>query len=254
MDFFTMINNKRADLNKSENELLNFFIKNAHNIKNMKIHDVASKTFISAASIIRFCKKLGFSGYSELKTNLAISISNNNITDTQYTTEVKIFEDIQKTKDMINDSIVDEIVNLLNKATKIDFYGAGSSEMICKEISKKFKALGISSYSYDDSSIMYLSASSLHKEDVVFTVSMSGETNSVIRAANIAKTRGATVISVTNMSINSLTKIADKSLFVCSTSFKLQNFNFESRLQALVLMEYIFFKYLNNIYLGKNKD
>lgn len=246
MDFFTMVNDKRADLNKSENELLNFFIKNAHNIKDMKIKDVASNTFISPASIVRFCKKLGFSGYSELKNNLSFSLSNKDTTHRK--NQINIFEDIEKTKDMINIDIIDGIIDLINKSTRVDFYGAGSSLMICKEISKKFKSLGLFSYSYDDSSIMYLSASSLKKEDVVFAISMSGETSSVIRAANIAKARGVTVISVTNMSTNSLTKIADKSLYVCSTSFQLQDLNFESRIQALILMEYMFFKYLNDKY------
>ncbi|GAA0737871.1 MurR/RpiR family transcriptional regulator [Clostridium oceanicum] len=248
MDFFTIVNEKKANLNKSESELLDFFIKNASNIKNMKIQDVASKTFISPASIIRFCKKLGFSGYSELKTNLSMSITDNdNLSISQGHNQINILKDIEKTKDMINDSMIDQILNLLDNANKIDFFGAGSSEMICKEISKKFRTLGRAAYSYDDSSIMFLSASSLKKNDVVFAISLSGETNSVLKASNIAKTRGATVISVTNMSINSLCKIADKSLFVNSTSFKIQNLNFESRLQCLFLMEYIFFKYLNKL-------
>ncbi len=244
MDFFTIIEHKTANLNRSQNELLKYFIEHSQEIKNMKIQEAAENTFTSPASIIRFCKALGFSGYSEFKNNLSLSIHAKDNVSKPKDTNITLFDDIQKTKEMINESTIDKIIDLIHNSKRIDFYGEGSSRMVCKEMTKRFRTLGYHAYNYDDSSIMYLSAGELKETDLVFAISMSGETSQVLKATNIAKARKASVISLTNMSVNSLTNIADKSLFVYSTNYSLGNLNFVSRIESFILMEYIFYKYL----------
>ncbi|TDT51968.1 MurR/RpiR family transcriptional regulator [Fonticella tunisiensis] len=252
MDFFIRIEKEREKLNKNENELLKYFIENAQDIKNMKIQDVAKKTFVSTAGIIRFCKKLGFNGYSELKNSLALTVKNQGEKGRVYTqskTSSNIFNDIDKTKDMINDSIIDEITDLIHETERIDFYGEGSSRLVCMEMSRRFQLVGKQTYHYDDTSIMYLSASTLKEKDLVFAISMSGETSQIIRAVNIAKTKKATVVSLTSMSLNTLSNIADKSLFIYSTKYSINGINFISRIPAIILMEYVFNKYVEK-YVG----
>jgi DNA-binding MurR/RpiR family transcriptional regulator len=78
LNFFNYIEKTRANLNKNENELLKYFIENSKNIKGMKIQDASKNTFVSTAAIIRFCKKLGFSGYSDFKNTLWHTINNQN--------------------------------------------------------------------------------------------------------------------------------------------------------------------------------
>lgn len=58
------------DLEKlSENErgMLNYIQENPALIVRMTLHDLASKLFVSDTIMIRFCQKLGLSGFSELK-------------------------------------------------------------------------------------------------------------------------------------------------------------------------------------------
>lgn len=70
-------------LNKNENELLKYFLDNSDKIKNMTIQDVAKNAYTSTASIVRFCKKLGYSGFSEFKVAIMyyfedkINVNNN---------------------------------------------------------------------------------------------------------------------------------------------------------------------------------
>lgn len=92
--------------------------------------------------------------------------------------------------------------------------------------------------------MMYIAAASVSENDVIFSVSLSGETKQIIKALNIAKTKGAKIVSLTDISNNSQSKIADKSLFITSTSFNKNNINIQSRIQALILAEYVFYRYL----------
>lgn len=248
MNFFNHIEKTRANLNKNENELLKYFMENSHKIKGMKINDVSKNTFVSTAAIIRFCKKLGFSGYSEFRNTLWLTIENQNEGNELKNSQVansNIFDDILKTKNLINDTLINDIITLIDSTLRIDFYGEGSSRIVCEEMARRFRLIGKQAYYYDDTSLMYLSASNLSDKDLVFCISMSGETSQILRAANIAKTRKANVISVTNMSNNTLTNIADKSLFVCSTKYTLGEMNFVSRIPATIILEYIFGKYIS---------
>lgn len=244
MDFFTQIQHKQSTLNQSENKLLRYFLENAANIEGMKIHDVAKTNFFSAAGIVRFCKKLGFSGYSELKNTLVLSVkAGRNLEPQSSHKDVTIFDDIVKTKQLINPSVIHEVIDLIFNATRIDLFGEGSSKSACNEMAKRLQLIGKHPLCYDDSSIMYLSASTLRKSDLVFAVSMSGETAQVLKAVNIARAQGATIASITNMSMNSLAAVSDISMYVCSTTLNTDLIKFTSRIPALILMEYIFYKY-----------
>lgn len=248
MNFFNYIEKTRANLNKNENELLKYFIENSKNIKGMKIQDVSKNTFVSTAAIIRFCKKLGFTGYSDFKNTLWHTINNQNESiEIKKSQEVNsdIFDDIIKTKNLINDSIINEIINLIGLSERIDFYGEGSSRIVCEEMARRFRLSGKQAYYYDDTSLMYLSASNLKDHDLAFCISMSGETAQILKAANIAKTRKATLISITNISNNTLSNIVDKPLFIYSTQYSIGDMSFVSRIPATIILEYIFNKFVN---------
>lgn len=251
MNFFDHIENRIDSLNKNETYLLNYFIDNSQKIKDMKIKDASKEVFVSPATIVRFCQKLGFSGFIEFKNSLWLTIEQQNQdTDLMETpmVESNIFDDVIKTKNLVSETTIDEIIQLIHASERMDFYGEGSSRIVCEEMTRRFRLVKKQSYFYDDTSLMYLSASNLKPGDIAFCVSMSGETSQILKAANIAKTTGATLISVTNMSNNSLSNIADKALFVISTKYRLEDMNFVSRIPALVILEYIFNRYVERYY------
>ena len=66
---------------------------------------------------------------------------------------------------------------------------------------------------------MNISAKQTTENDLVIAFSVSGETSLVIAAANIAKSKGATIISITNLGSNTLSDMADINVYVQSTCF-----------------------------------
>ncbi|WP_231723301.1 MurR/RpiR family transcriptional regulator [Caviibacter abscessus] len=128
----------------TENELCvaKYIMENYKNIKNISITDISSKTFTSISTVTRMCKKIGLSGFSELKIKLIEEIANLNSkninvekTDIDRTNDTKIIieklnklsiDSLKETKLLQDAEIIDEVVNLINKKTIIDFYGMGS--------------------------------------------------------------------------------------------------------------------------------
>ena len=89
-----------------------------------------------------------------------------------------------------------------------------------------------------------ISAKQVTENDLVIALSVSGETSLLIAAANMAKSKGATIISITNLGSNTLSDMADVNVYVQSTRFSKADIEVRSRVQLLILCEYIFFRYL----------
>lgn len=47
------------------------FLDNIANLKQLTLAQLASRSFVSTATIVRFCKSLDFTGFSEFKYSLA---------------------------------------------------------------------------------------------------------------------------------------------------------------------------------------
>ncbi|AWH77008.1 MurR/RpiR family transcriptional regulator [Clostridioides difficile] len=245
MNLIDKLDINRKKLSTNEISLLNYFLKNSEKINQKKIKDIANETFNSTAYIVRFCQKLGFSGYSEFKNFLVFSYSNRNERNKEFTkSQSDIFTDVMDTQNLINVENIDMCLNEIHNSKHIYFFGVGSSRLVCTEMSQRFSAIGVNVKYYDDSTLMYLAASNITKDDLVIAVSMSGETAQVIKACNIAKTNQVKVISLTNISVNSLSNIADIKLFVSSPQYNFNSVNYTSRVPALSLMEYMFHKYI----------
>ena len=199
----------------------------------MKVQEVADELYTSPASVIRFCKKLGFSGFSEFKAALKVELFQNGKEETKTHHSTDFLKDVHKTIQLIQEDTVDWLLEKIHHCRRV-----------AAEFVKRLQVIGKPAFWYDDSSLMNISAKQMTAEDLVVAISVSGETSLVIAAANMAKSRGATIVSVTNLGSNTLSDMADENIYVNSTYFVKSNIEIRSRLQLCLVCEYIFFRYL----------
>ena len=55
------------NLNEAEMCVYNYVVKNLKHILNLSVRELADEVHVSTATVMRFCKKMGYSGFSELK-------------------------------------------------------------------------------------------------------------------------------------------------------------------------------------------
>lgn len=244
MEFYNRIAENTHLLNKSDNEILSYCIRNNKRISEMKVQEVADELYTSPASVIRFCKKLGFSGFSEFKAALKVEIFQSKGAQAEESRSTDFLKDVRKTIQLIQEETIDRILEKIHASRRVEFYAAGSSRTVAAEFVKRLQIIGKPAFWYDDSSLMNISAKQVTEEDLVIAISVSGETSLVIAAANMAKSRGATIVSVTNLGSNTLSDMADENVYVNSTFFMKSEITVRSRVQLLLVCEYIFFRYL----------
>lgn len=95
---------------KSELEVVHFIVAKPRCIIDMTIEELAQKTYSSNASIIRICKKVGMSGFTELKIKIASELN------TFIITESRIDPDIPIQPNSTKEQIAKEILNLQYQA------------------------------------------------------------------------------------------------------------------------------------------
>lgn len=60
-----------SNLNDSDKKILNYLLNHAAECSELSLAKLASRLYASESAIFRLCKKIGLSGYSELKFELA---------------------------------------------------------------------------------------------------------------------------------------------------------------------------------------
>ncbi len=233
-------------LNKSEFEVLSFISNNDSKVVKMTIADLANETYVSTTTIIRLCKKLGYSGFSELKYELKrTKKEKSKLVTFNYDESInKNLIDVQKTCELINEDTVNRIIELIPQKN-IHFFGKGLSSIACEYITNQFLLMNLLAINYTSTHIAYLSAEKMDEKDMVFIMSLSGETEQSLKLARIAKSRGAFVVAITCMGINSLSKLADINLYVYAEDDERVKFDNKSRASALILFQIILDMYIN---------
>ena len=72
-DFYDMTNGKLDSLNLTEKKIFNYIVQNMSEAKQLSIRQLADACFVSASTIYRLIKKLGFGGYNEYIAILKIT-------------------------------------------------------------------------------------------------------------------------------------------------------------------------------------
>lgn len=70
MDFEKRVYEKEFNLNDTDDSIIEYIKSRRADIQNLSIQNIAKELFISPNAIMRTAKKLGYSGFSELKFSL----------------------------------------------------------------------------------------------------------------------------------------------------------------------------------------
>lgn len=224
-DLLVRIRFQLPSLPRAEKVAAEALIDNPEAITNLTLAELAAETGSSDASIIRFCKRMGFSGYTDFK-NAFISADYEELeTDTVSSSDKedmtsilkKVFQgNIQTLMDTLSlaSSNYEEAVEAMYNAKSIHFFGVGDAYAVCLLAHMKISRLGITGSAYSDVMQQLITAGNLGPQDVAFAVSYEGRSKNVLEAMKMAKKNGAKTICITKMSKSPLIKLTDIALFI----------------------------------------
>ena len=198
----------RTQLRKSELKVADTVLAHAKDVINMRIVDLANLSEVSEPTVIRFCRAIGFDGFQSFKLQLAQQLGLGSVytqfavddSDTVADLRNKVFDttigSLLTVRDELDPDILEQAINTIAKARRLEFYGFGASGSVASDAQHKFFRLQLSTTAYTDPHIQNMSAVSLDREDVVVAISQSGKTKALLESVQLAMDAGATVIGL----------------------------------------------------------
>jgi RpiR family transcriptional regulator, carbohydrate utilization regulator len=227
--FFLRIQALHDSLKKAELRLADYILSNPEETSHSTINELQKKSGSSYATIIRFSKKAGYTGFKEFKNSLVQDLTSTetvtniaagyHIGRADKTEEIvkKTFQSsiktLQETQGILNAVDIQKVVEKFLGAREVYFIGTGISGVSAQYAVTRFFRIGISCTAEADPTIYKMRVSLLKKSDVLFTISSSGRSANVVDAAKIAKENGIPVISLCDFAVSPLTRNSEINLY-----------------------------------------
>ncbi|MBA1142322.1 MULTISPECIES: MurR/RpiR family transcriptional regulator [Mesorhizobium] len=182
-----------------------YVLKDPSVVVNQTITEVADGAGASEASVLRFCRDIGFTSFQRFKLALGIELSSGRAKEVR-TPSGDIVEDalsevitaLTRTGDLLDRSQLSSAAKHIVKATSIDLYGVAGSASVARYAHYSFTRLGLISRVLDDPHLAIMSAVGLGPKQVAIAISESGSTKETINAIVAAKATGAFTIAITS--------------------------------------------------------
>lgn len=242
-------------LGKKERAIARFIENNPDSLSSMCITDMSRFLKVSVSSITKVSKKLGFTGFHELKNNMGIVVNKDEdyfhsfpaegdnsrtILEESFLSAILALQDSLATVNMeVFNNVADLLVGLEGDK-KLILAGCGGSGAICEDFHHKLLKIGIFSNVYQDSHLQQMAASLTKPGDILLGVSHSGKTTDIINMMKTAKDNQAQTICLTNYLNSPLSHLADYAIVSAVRNNPITGENASTRIVHLTILDALF--------------
>lgn len=241
-----------SEMGHGEKQIADWVMTNFQEIIELSINELAVKCNCGEATIVRFSRRLGLSGFKELKLKIAqesANISAGGVMgiedgDSCYEIFNKRIRDIavalENTKNVLDSNEIEKAAKVIQNARRIVIFGLGNSASIAVDAQHKFLRAGLDAIAYCDNHMQAIAASHLHRGDVAIGVSHSGASIDVVDALKTSRDAGATTICITNFGASPINEHSDIILNTRSDETKYSILAMSSRIAQLAIFDAIY--------------
>ena len=236
-------------LTNTERKIANYVLENYDQVLNSNITELADNAKVSDASVVRFCRSLGYKGYQDFKINAAKDVlprekhlnpileesdSPDMICHKIFNLEISVLE---RTLASLNMREVEKAAQFIFHGKRVLFFGSGGSLLVGQDALHKFMKIGVQVYVHEDRDLQLMASSLAGEGDVVIGISHSGSNYSVLRCLKNAKENGAQTIALVSRGKTPLSKIADVVIDTASEETIFQSESVSTRIAQLAIID-----------------
>ncbi|MFN8520177.1 MAG: MurR/RpiR family transcriptional regulator [Chloroflexota bacterium] len=223
----------------------------------LAIGTLAERCDTSPATVLRFCRAVGFTSYPALRLELARETGRErsghgapsptgDISPTDSVPQIvaKIaWSDARAIEDTAALLDIDSLAGAIDAvagARRIDIYGVGASGFVAQDLHQKLHRIGLLSSVSPDPHAALTSAALLGPGDVAIAISHTGTTRDTVEALRVAQATGATTIAITNARESPLTAHAGLVLTTAARETTFRSGAMASRIAQLAVVDCLF--------------
>lgn len=250
------IGSLQNSLTKTEKKIAQAILSQPDLLSQCSLSEVAHQLDVGEATFIRFCRTLGFKGYTDFKLDLAIELATqekeSNVlldtdvseTDTPKEIAIKLQATlnnvIAETVNLLNYDELESVVHEMRKANRIFLFGVGSSGLTAEDAKHKLMRIGLQTDAVTNNHFMYMQASLLKEGDVVIGISHSGYSEETAKALRIARENQAKTVAITHNLRSPITEVADYVLINGNRQGQMQGGSIGTKTTQLFVLDLIY--------------
>lgn len=204
------------------------------------INELADTCNTSVASIVRFCRAIGFPGYAALRRALATELGKESA---QFSAHANFGSEIARSDSLpdmarklatleilaieetiagLDFAVLERVVEMIDRASRVLLYGVGASQFVAEDLGHKLLRIGRNAIVLTDPHEAVAVASLEIPGTVAIGFSHHGETRESLRFLQVAEKSGAGTIGLTAARDSSLARSAHHVLYteVRETTFR----------------------------------
>ena len=175
----------------TEKDIASYVLANPDDVTTMTIGELAEAAFVSPASIVRLCHKLGVEGYRDFRIELAADLERGRSGDTDINPDTPFLEGqgtrevmssianlkrlaIERCYSMIPTHVIQKAARLVLGARRIALFAIGDSEISCEGFSNLLIKIGVMCHTANQHGDSLAVSTGLGPQDLAILVTYSG--------------------------------------------------------------------------------
>lgn len=222
------------------------------------ITELAVQGNTSETTVVRFCRRAGFSGYPELRLAIATELGADNArsrptiapgTDIDRDDSLEELVNklasadmtaIRETMEHLDIEQLDQVIQAISKARRVSLFGLGASAFAAADLQDKLLRIDRMALAITDPHLALGSAALLTDRDVAVALSHTGETAEVVSWLRVAREHGARTVAIVNYPHSPLAGLADLVITTQARETRFRSGAMASRLAQLTVVDCVF--------------
>lgn len=249
------IRDRKDSLTPVERQVAEYILANKEEIPHLSIKSLAQGSRTSDASVLRFCKTLGYGGYRSFIVSISASLGSMDAESDEPYTDIQPGDDlgtiianigrtnmssIEDTMCVLDPEAVARVIKALQTSRRLMFFGIGGSGLVAQDAEQKFTRINKLCHAFTDGHSQLTAASLLSKDDVAIFISNSGATVEILDALEVAKKNGAHIVAITKYCKSELSENADSLLCISTPEISIGSGAMGSRIAMLTIIDMLF--------------
>lgn len=219
------IDAQRSAFSAKQLQVARFLLDNEAAAAFLSVREVAERVGVGAATVVRFCRELGYQGFSEYQDEtrqrvlahetftqrLRKQIDAGNF-DTDLAGHMASAQttNIENTLGRLKAVDLDSTVTAILNASAVRIFGSGLSACVAVAAEHSLSVLGLQAHAVTDGGLSHLrELSRISDQDVVLTISVWRYVKDSVLAAKAGRQAGAKVIALTDSELAPVAQFSD---------------------------------------------
>lgn len=197
-----------------------YILENPEKVLHQSVAELGEFSSSGEASIVRFCRHIGFSGFRDFKLALAAEVGRPRLTpaltanpdDAMRSLHETMLESLAFAHGHVDVKAIERGAAALAGSRRVDLYGAGLSGITAEMLAYRLLRAGLTAVAFRNAYMAHEVANGLGPGCVAVGISISGLSDDTLQFLKGARAAGATTIAITNRPRSPIAEAADLTL------------------------------------------